>query len=100
MPSLMEGFGLPPLEAMANDCLVIASAIPSLLEICDNAALYFDPKSVSEMASKMHEALSLTAELKGSMIVNGEKRAKQFSWRKMAEDTVQIYKSCASKDAV
>ena len=45
VPSLMEGFGLPALEAMANDCPVIASDVSSLREICENAALYADPRN-------------------------------------------------------
>ena len=43
-PAFMEGFGLPALEAMANKCLVIASDIPALHEVCEDSAIYFDPK--------------------------------------------------------
>jgi len=56
MPSLMEGFGLPGLEAMANKCLVLASDIPSLREVYGNAAIYFDPYNPKDIAEKMREA--------------------------------------------
>ncbi|MBI2442584.1 MAG: glycosyltransferase family 4 protein, partial [Candidatus Levybacteria bacterium] len=96
MPSLMEGFGLPPLEAMANDCIVLASSIPSLREICNNAAIYFDPMDISDIARKMSSALLLTDGQKASLRKRGTARVKEFSWKKMAERTLQVYESCVS----
>jgi len=55
MPSLMEGFGLPGLEAMANKCLVLSSDIPSLREIYGNAAVYFNPVNVDDIRKKMED---------------------------------------------
>jgi glycosyltransferase involved in cell wall biosynthesis len=93
MPSLMEGFGLPALEAMANNCLVLASKIPSLQEICKDAALYFDPHNINDIAQKMKEAQSGDNSEKRE---KGLERSKFFSWKKMAKETLEIYESCVS----
>src|SRR3990167_9522477 len=53
MPSLMEGFGLPAVEAMANKCLVLASDIPTFREICGGVGVYFDPKNSEEIAKNL-----------------------------------------------
>ncbi len=94
MPSLMEGFGLPPLEAMANGCPVLASDIPALREICQDAAIYFDPYNISEIADKIKFAFS--DESKKSLVQKGENRVKEFSWDKMARQTLKIYESSNS----
>ncbi|MEK9149094.1 MAG: glycosyltransferase, partial [Candidatus Desantisbacteria bacterium] len=52
---LMEGFGLPALEAMACGCLVLASDIPAFREVCGDAAIYFDPLNVEEISEKIKE---------------------------------------------
>jgi glycosyltransferase involved in cell wall biosynthesis len=93
MPSLMEGFGLPALEAMANNCLVLASKIPSLQEICKDAALYFDPHNINDLAQKMKGAASGD---NGEKLKKGLERSKFFSWEKMAKETLKIYESCVS----
>jgi glycosyltransferase involved in cell wall biosynthesis len=93
MPSLMEGFGLPALEAMANNCLVLASNIPALQEICGDAAIYFDPYNIDDMAKKMKGVCSGDNKIKKEM---GLKRAKLFSWEKMTKETLKIYESCVS----
>ncbi|MBI2338431.1 glycosyltransferase family 4 protein [Candidatus Microgenomates bacterium] len=86
LPSLMEGFGLPALEAMASGCLVIASDIPAIREICGEAAIYFNPYNINDIANKM-EAVHPSDKL-----AKGLRRAKEFSWRKMAEQTLEVYK--------
>jgi glycosyltransferase involved in cell wall biosynthesis len=91
MPSLMEGFGLPVLEAMANSCLVLASDIPALQEICADAAIYFDPRNIADITGKMRESL---LNLNSSKKEKGLERAKLFSWQKMAKETLEIYESC------
>lgn len=95
MPSLMEGFGLPALEAMANNCLVLASNIPSLKEICQNAAVYFDPHSIDNIAEKMNEVY-INENLYNDKKTGGLRRSMEFSWKKMAEETLKIYESCVS----
>jgi glycosyltransferase involved in cell wall biosynthesis len=96
VPSLMEGFGLPSLEAMANKCLVLASDIPSLREICEDAAIYFDPRKVSDIKKQMEEVSSNNSNVYNDKRKEGLKRAKSFSWEKTARETLKIYESCVS----
>ncbi|OGH24806.1 MAG: hypothetical protein A3B47_00195 [Candidatus Levybacteria bacterium RIFCSPLOWO2_01_FULL_39_24] len=98
LPSLMEGFGLPALEAMANKCLVLASDIPSLREICGNAALYFNPLSIDELTKKLNMVTSHTTGYGRLEEIRkrGIERVKLFSWRKMARKTLKIYESSSS----
>ncbi|MDP2638066.1 MAG: glycosyltransferase family 1 protein, partial [Candidatus Levybacteria bacterium] len=83
-PSLMEGFGLPALEAMANKCLVLSSDIPALKEICGDAAIYFDPYNIKDMAKKMNEVHSNDTYYYSDKKGKGLERIKLFSWQKMA----------------
>ena len=91
VPSFMEGFGLPALEAMANKCLVLASDIKAIKEICGQDALYFDPYDENEMAEKMKIAYQKDFDQK--ILENGFERSKQFSFRKMAKETLKIYET-------
>jgi len=93
IPSLMEGFGLPAVEAIAQNCLVLASAIPSLKEICEDGALYFDPMKESDIAKCMEKALQLPIAKKKEIIANGRKKIADYSWEKMAKETISIYES-------
>lgn len=93
LPSLYEGFGLPALEAMASGCLVLASDIPSLRELCGNSALYFDPKNIADLEAKMRESLTLDFDKKKK---EGLIRASSFSWEKMARETLKVYESSVS----
>lgn len=89
-PSLSEGFGIPALEAMASRLPVVCSDIPVLREVCGDNAHYFDPNNVFDIAKKIGEAVS-DKKLKGLLIKEGLERARQFSWRKMAAQTLRIY---------
>ena len=90
MPSLMEGFGLPVAEAMANGCPVLASEIPSLKEIGKKAAVYFNPKNVEDMAKAL--GLMINDEgLRSEMIKKGYEQVKIFSWEKSAKETLKVY---------
>jgi glycosyltransferase involved in cell wall biosynthesis len=93
-PSLLEGFGLPGLEAMAVGCLVLASEIPVLKEIYGKAALYFDPYEVNDITEKIKTVIDnkLT---RNRLIKKGDEQVKKYSWKKMAEETVKAYESCA-----
>jgi len=90
-PSLYEGFGLPPLEAMQCGVPVVASNISSIPEICgkDNA-VFFDPQDPQNMAEKIFEVTSQKT-LREKLIANGLQRVKQFSWKTMCEETLKIY---------
>ncbi len=83
-PSLMEGFGLPAVEALREGCPVIVSDIPIFHEILGNSAIYFDP----------HDADAL-AKLLSSNINKPKKLEKNYSWQKMAKETLKIYEDCA-----
>ncbi len=89
VPSLMEGFGLPALEAMANKCLVLASSIPSLKEVCREDAIYFDPYDGNDIAEKMK--MAYLGKFDREIIERGFERSKEFSFRKMAQQTLKIY---------
>ncbi len=90
-PSLYEGFGFPPLEAMSCGCPVVASASASLPEVLDGAALFFDPTQAEEMAAKIHQVLSSFG-LRRELREKGLKQAKKFSWRKTAQETLRLYR--------
>ena len=82
-PSLYEGFGLPPLEAMACGCPVIASNVASLPEICGEAALYCDPHDPGDIARRMAQMLS-QPELRHQLRTRALERARGFRWRDTA----------------
>jgi len=95
IPSLMEGFGLPALEAMANKCLVLASDIPALREVCVDAAIYFNPSKTEEIAQKMTSVLHSNDTYHYSdKIKKGFRKARMFSWEKMARETLTVYENC------
>jgi glycosyltransferase involved in cell wall biosynthesis len=83
-PSLYEGFGLPPLEAMACGCPVVVANAASLPEVCGDAALYCDPRSPADIAAKLRELLRSGA-LRSRLKERGRARAGQFTWRRCAE---------------
>lgn len=82
-PSFYEGFGIPPLEAMACGCPVIASTASSVREVCGDAALYFDPKNPAELAQKLKD-LAADAPLRKAMSAAGIERARHYSWDESA----------------
>ena len=90
-PSLMEGFGLPGLEAMTYDAPVVSSNTTSLPEVYGNAAHYFDPENVDEMAEKIKDVLT-DEKLRKKLIANSKKQLKKFSWERMAKQTLDVYK--------
>ena len=92
-PSLMEGFGLPILEAMSLRCLVLASDIPAFKEIAGDAAIYFDPKENNDLHAKLKDILENVEMHKEAKIEIAFKKAEQFSWEKAAAQTLNIYES-------
>ncbi len=90
LPSLYEGFGLPVLEAMKYGCPVITSSVSSLPEAGGDAALYVDPKSVEDIASKIKKVLA-DKELREKMIKKGNAQVKKFSWEKAAREVISVF---------
>jgi glycosyltransferase involved in cell wall biosynthesis len=93
-PSLSEGFGLPGLEAMQYGLPVAASNASCLPEVYGDAAVYFDPKDTNDIAKALVNVLD-DEKLRERLKKAGPERAKQFSWKKMAEQTLEIYKKSA-----
>jgi glycosyltransferase involved in cell wall biosynthesis len=92
-PSLYEGFGLPPLEAMAKGCPVLSSNTSSMPEILGDAALYFDPEDPVDFLRKSRQIIS-DSNLKEEMIKAGRERSKNYNWWECAYQTWQIYLYC------
>lgn len=89
--SLMEGFGIPPLEAMSVGCPTVVSNIPIFHEICANASEYFEPKNPQSISDNIVEVVKSIPRRK-LLHEKGKERVKIFSWRKMVVETVNIYK--------
>lgn len=90
-PSFYEGFGLPPLEAMACGCPTVVSNVASIPEVCGDASLYFDPNNIDEMAKVIVQAIVQKKEL----IEKGAKRVKLFDWEKTANRHREIFEEMA-----
>jgi len=83
-PSLYEGFGIPPLEAMKAGCPIIASNTSSIPEVLGEAAIYCDPRSPAEFAFAMEKIIS-NEELKADLINKGRIQSKKFNWENSAQ---------------
>lgn len=90
-PSLSEGFGLPPLEAMVHGAPVASSNATCLPEINGDAVHYFDPLDVNDMAKKINDVLT-DENLRKDLIKKGSIQVKKYSWERMATQTLEIYK--------
>jgi glycosyltransferase involved in cell wall biosynthesis len=95
-PSLMEGFGLPVLEAMTLKCLVVASDIPSFKEIAGENIIYFNPQDENDILTKLNDVLENSEKYKAEKIEKAFERSQQFSWEKAAQQTLNIYESSLS----
>lgn len=93
-PSRCEGFGLPPLEAMACGLPVAAASAGSLTEVLGDAAAFFPPDDVPEIARVMARVYDDPVQQQ-SLKEKGLERVRRYSWRRMAEQTLRIYESCA-----
>ncbi len=91
-PSLAEGFGLPPLEAMSFDLPVAASRASCLPEVLGDAALYFQPHDPAEIAHVIRQALTDTV-LRRQLVEQGRKQITKYSWQRLASETLAVYRS-------
>jgi len=89
-PSLVEGFGLPPIEAMASGCPVVCSNVASLLEVAGEAALFVDPLDPRSIASGLLRLVE-DERLREALVRKGHERASEFTWRACARKTLAIY---------
>jgi glycosyltransferase involved in cell wall biosynthesis len=90
-PSLNEGFGFPPLEAMSLDCPVLASQIPAVTEVCHNAPLYFDPADQGSFQRELLRAVS-DEKARAAAIQQGREVAAQYRWEKCGAQTLAVYR--------
>jgi len=97
-PSLSEGFGLPGLEAMLYNLPVVSSNATCLPEIYQDGALYFDPLDAGDMAAKVKQ-VTADPQLAKNLAWKGQQVVKQYSWQRMAEQTLAVYnKALESKN--
>ncbi len=94
-PSLAEGFGLPPLEAMACGVPVLTSDATALPEVCSSAALYFDPTNTDDL-SRTIKRLVDNKDLQRKLSILGRERAACFNWERAAEQTLHVLRTIAS----
>lgn len=95
-PSFYEGFGLPPLEAMACGCPVVVSNISSIPEVCGDAAHYVDPYKVDSISEGLYKVLT-DKPLRQYLVQKGFERVKHFSWEKSARKHMDVFKEVLNR---
>jgi len=90
-PSIYEGFGVPPLEAMYLSCPVLCSNCGAVNEVVGNAALKFNPKNITSIYNTLNYFLKNKKRLKPALIKKGLKLSKKYSWEKMSKEVEKIY---------
>ena len=93
-PSLYEGFGLPPLEAMASGTPVVTSNVSSLPEVVGDAAVLVNPENVFDIARGIRDVL-FDQRLRADLIRRGYEQARRFSWSAAARQVLEIYREVA-----
>jgi len=97
-PSLMEGFGLPGLEAMGYGTPVVSSNATCLPEVYGQAAHYFNPEDTSDMAEAIDQVLS-DDKIRTRLAKAGYKQIKKYSWKKQAQETHKVYMKVLEKES-
>ena len=98
-PSLYEGFGIPPLEAMSFDCPVTCSGVSAIPEIVGDAGELFDPYDLDSMRTAIERVVSDDA-LRQRLVSRGRERIKNFSWARCAQETLDAYRRVVSWPAL
>lgn len=96
-PSLSEGFGLPALEAMMHGAPVVSSNATCLPEVYGDAAHYFDPLNVQDIADKITDVID-SQTLRQKLIKKGAKQAAKYSWKRMAQQTLEVFEKALAQD--
>jgi glycosyltransferase involved in cell wall biosynthesis len=96
-PSYLEGFGLPALEAMAQGAPVVSANTTCSPEVFGDAAIYFDPFDVDDMARAIQKVIT-EPDVRKTLTTAGESQVKKYSWQKMAEQTLAVYKKVLQQD--
>lgn len=96
-PSLYEGFGLPPLEAMASGTPVVSTRTSSIPEVVGDAAILVSPHDADELASALRSVLT-DQQLSSQLIQNGYRQVKAFTWSRVAKSVLGIYEQLAKSD--
>lgn len=94
-PSMYEGFGIPPLEAMSLNCAVTASKTSSIPEVCGLAAEYFDPHDPDSMRAAIERVLD-SEERRKELVSLGRRQCELFTWERCARETLAIYEGLVS----
>ncbi|MFH1288993.1 MAG: glycosyltransferase family 1 protein, partial [bacterium] len=95
-PSFYEGFGLPPLEAMAKGCPVVSSNKSSMPEVLGNAAIYFNPDDKQDMQNKIEKIID-DENLRRDLVKRGYEQAKKYNWWECASKTLEVYNKILQK---
>jgi glycosyltransferase involved in cell wall biosynthesis len=91
-PSMYEGFGMPPLEAMSLQCPVASSNAGAMPEVLDDAAAFFDPNSSESMASAVEKIIN-DSSYRSTLIARAREKTRQYSWGQCGLQTLSVYKS-------
>lgn len=91
LSSFYEGFGLTPLEAISQGTPAAVSKVGPMPEVLDDSALFFNPNDIDDMSNKIFDLLS-NANLQKNLLLKGQNVLKRYSWRKMAKQTLKLYK--------
>lgn len=90
-PTLSEGFGLPPKEAIESGTFAVISNIPVLKEVYKDTVIYFDPYLVESIVNSLEKVLTMTTGEKSRRIKYAQNFLKRYSWLKMAKETLKVY---------
>jgi len=93
-PTLIEGFGLPPMEAINAGTIAVVSDIPVLKEVYKDSVFYFNPRDVNSIKQSLTKSLNLKRTEREKIIKTSQKFLKRYSWLKMAKETLKIYNLC------